>query len=82
MDIQLKNGVIQTLHDENLTEAPPHFLDENKSLHEIQLPNVEKISEFFLRNNQVLTSFHAPKLNYLGNSSLYLNKDLNDLYLR
>lgn len=76
-----KIGVIIKFVNEDITEIDDNFLSYNPCLQEIEIPNVTKIGNNFLRNNRIMLSFKSEKLTEVGEDFLYMNTKMSLLKL-
>ena len=72
---------IISYHNEELKEVKHYFLEFNKVLDMISLPNLEKTGDFFLRNNMQLKTISFPKLKQVGYGFLCHNNILHTMDL-
>ena len=78
IEINKESNSIIGYTNENLTNLGDNFLEYNKQLSNIEIPNVTSIEDDVLANNKGLKKFEAPNLTEIGDHFLVYNKQLSE----
>lgn len=67
--------------NQKIKKITANFMEINKTLKILELPNVEEIGDYCLRKNEELEILYAPKLKKIGNEFLKINNKIKTLTL-
>ena len=76
-----KDGKIISLKMDEIYVIGDYFLDWNKSLQELYVPNLTEVGDYFLYCNKFLQKFTVQNLTKVGDCFLFDNASLQELYL-
>ena len=76
-----KDGKIISLKMDEIYVIGDYFLDWNKSLQELYVPNLTEVGDYFLYCNKFLQKFTVQNLTKVGDCFLFDNTSLQELYL-
>ena len=76
-----KDGKIISLKMNEIYVIGDYFLDWNKSLQELYVPNLTEVGDYFLYCNKFLQKFTVQNLTKVGDCFLFDNTSLQELYL-
>ena len=79
--LELDHGKIKSLHFDNVKKIDDYFLQYNKGLSEISLPQVTNIGDNFLYYNEGLSEISLPQAKNIGDKFLYYNEGLSEISL-
>jgi hypothetical protein len=75
------NRTLEFISLPNVQKIGWHFLNNNTSLTEINLPSVVSIDDSFLGRNQIISSVYLPEVKSIGSDFLVANNDLESISL-